>query len=345
MLRGLSAGLGLLAVFIDVNSVTVQSHATELNSSTVYCVIAGHNHSLLLFHHTALKAWGTALFGSAGRVCRRGEAGGSRGSCGHSCGINTTANGACGGGGRSGGGCIGDLFEVRLSQVVLRRVNGGGRNGRDHGMSGLGDGCLLGGSGRRHRCGSGGGGRWLGDRLGGLLGDGNRRSGFGLLLHRRSRWFGKKTRPPLLCALRNHTALRLGRLPFGFSCGLCISLLCLRCSPLGCDSNNSSRRRSLYSSGYCARSICSRSSASATATASVCANTSTTLYSTATTGSTSRSCSRLGRGTRGLLGLRASPVCGLLLDLTPLRYITCKASQSRSSNHKVRLISSRGDWG
>jgi hypothetical protein len=224
VLRGLSASLGLLAVLINIDSVTVQSHAAKLNRSAVHSVVAGHNHSLLLLHHTALKTWGTALLGGAGWVGRRGESGGSS-SSGGGRGVDTTANSACGGGGRSGSGDIGNLFEVRLGQIALRRVNGGGRNGRDYGMGGLGNGRLLGGSGRSHRCRSRSGGRWLGDRLGGLFGGlfdglfggGNRRRGLGLLLYRRSGWFGEKTRPPLLCALGNHTALRLGRFPFAFT--------------------------------------------------------------------------------------------------------------------------------
>jgi hypothetical protein len=213
VLRGLSAGLGLLAVLINVNCVAVQAHATELNSSTVHSVVTGHDDSLLLLHDTALETRGPALLGSARRIGRRGETGGSS-SGGSSSGVHTTANGAGGGRSGSGSGHIGNTFKVGLSQVVLELVGRGVRNGRNDGLSGLCDGGLLRSGGHWSRFGSGGRSRngWFSDGLGRLLGSRSRGSRLRLLLRRRRGWFGEETSPPLLCSLGDHTTLGFRRL-------------------------------------------------------------------------------------------------------------------------------------
>jgi hypothetical protein len=215
VLRRLSAGLGLLTVLIDVHSVTVQAHATKLHGSTVHSVVAGHDNSLLLLHHTTLEAGSTAaLLQSAARegAGRRTGRSGSR----HSGGVKgaTDSAGSSCSGRRSGN--IGNLFEIGLGQVILGSLDGGlGNDGNGH-FGGLGDGCLLcgGGDGNGDRSGSGFGGlSLLNDGLFGLFG-GRSRSGLGSLLGLgwRRRGFGEEAGPSLLCALGDHTGLGLSRL-------------------------------------------------------------------------------------------------------------------------------------
>ena len=56
MLWGL-AGLRLLALLVDIKTgLAVQTHAAELHSSTVDCVVTRHDNSLLLLLHTAVEA-------------------------------------------------------------------------------------------------------------------------------------------------------------------------------------------------------------------------------------------------------------------------------------------------
>jgi hypothetical protein len=215
VLRRLSAGLSLLAVLINIHSVTVQAHATELHSGTVHSVVAGHHNSLLLLHHTTLEARGTAsLLQAATWKSRWGRTGrsGSRRSSG--------VKGATGSAGSSRSRCrsgnIGNLFEVGLGQVILGRLDGGLRNNRNGDFGGLGNGRLLrgGGNGNGDRNGGGFGGLLLlNNGLFRLLGGSRGGSGFGSLL--RLRWrrgFGEETGPSLLCALGDHTGLGLSRL-------------------------------------------------------------------------------------------------------------------------------------
>jgi hypothetical protein len=71
VLRRLSAGLGLFAVVINIDRVTVESHATELHRGTIHGMVARHDHSLLLLHHATLEArHTTTLLECTGRVAR-----------------------------------------------------------------------------------------------------------------------------------------------------------------------------------------------------------------------------------------------------------------------------------
>ena len=51
------ACLGLLALLVDVKTrLAVQTHAAELHSGTVDCIVTRHDNSLLLLLHTAVEA-------------------------------------------------------------------------------------------------------------------------------------------------------------------------------------------------------------------------------------------------------------------------------------------------
>jgi hypothetical protein len=215
VLRRLSAGLGLLAVLINVHSITVQAHATKLHGGTVDCVISGHDYGLLLLHNTALEAGSTAALlqsatgkGAGGRTGRSSSrrSGGVKGA--------TDSAGSSCSGRRSGN--IGNLFEVSLGQVILGGLDVGLGNDRNSHFGGLGNGRLLcgGGDGDGDRSRSGFGGfLLLSNRIFGLFG-GRSGSGLGSLL--RLRWrrrgFGEEAGPSLLCALGDHTGLGLSRL-------------------------------------------------------------------------------------------------------------------------------------
>jgi hypothetical protein len=215
VLRRLSAGLGLLAVLINVDSVAVQAHAAELHGGAVHSVVARHNDSLLLLHHTALESGGTAArlqsaTGEDAWVCTRGS--GSRRS-GRIKGATDSAGGSCS---RRRSGDIGNLFEVGFGQIILWMLEVGLGNNRNGHFGGLAHGSLL--------CGGGDGdGDGDGCRFGGLLLLNNRhfglhwsrdRSGLRGLLGLRwwRRGFGEEAGPSLLCALGDHTGLGLSRL-------------------------------------------------------------------------------------------------------------------------------------
>ena len=51
------ASLGLLALLVDIKTgLAVQTHAAELHSGTVNCIVARHDNSLLLLLHAAVEA-------------------------------------------------------------------------------------------------------------------------------------------------------------------------------------------------------------------------------------------------------------------------------------------------
>ncbi len=142
----LRAGRGsphLLLILINIDSIRSVPHATELNGSTVHCMVAGHNHEPAAVPSRGVADLGVQPCSSAGWVSRRGEAEGVAVAAATAAEVDTTANGACGGGSGSRSRCIGNLFRVRLGQISL-----GGLtvvvDGRDDRMGGLGDGCLLG---------------------------------------------------------------------------------------------------------------------------------------------------------------------------------------------------------
>ena len=55
-MRGLAC-LRLLALLVDIKTgLAVQTHAAELHSSTVDCIVTRHDNSLLLLLHTAVEA-------------------------------------------------------------------------------------------------------------------------------------------------------------------------------------------------------------------------------------------------------------------------------------------------
>jgi len=58
LLGRLSACLWLLSllIYIEAIGLTIQTHATELYCSSVDCVVAGHDNSLLLLEHSTLVA-------------------------------------------------------------------------------------------------------------------------------------------------------------------------------------------------------------------------------------------------------------------------------------------------
>lgn len=54
---GSLACLGLLTLLVDVKArLAVQTHAAELHSRTIDCIVSGHDNSLLLFLHAAVEA-------------------------------------------------------------------------------------------------------------------------------------------------------------------------------------------------------------------------------------------------------------------------------------------------
>lgn len=249
VLRGLSTGLSFFSVLINVNigGISVQSHATKLDRSTIHSMVSWHDHSLLLFHHTTLSARGAcALLEGTRGVSSRSSAGGSGSRCKMSS-VKGTAHGASCGSRGSRRRDIGDLGKVVLRQIILRSGDISGRwssyrsffCGRLR-LRNSWFGCFFGRDrngdrnwdGNRSLGGSRGWGRswcgfsWLLLRyrrssrlLGGRgRGSGGSRSGSGsrsrsrsrsgrFLLRRRRRRFGKQASPTLLCALRDHTAL------------------------------------------------------------------------------------------------------------------------------------------
>lgn len=69
MLRGLSSGLSIFPVFINVKIIRivilVQAQTSKLNCCLVYGVISGHDDCLLLFQDSPLET-STTVSGSSG---------------------------------------------------------------------------------------------------------------------------------------------------------------------------------------------------------------------------------------------------------------------------------------